>query len=37
MHSGTDAQTDVRLRANYKKNMCASRSEGGRVAHDVGG
>ena len=35
-HSGTDAQTDVRFRPTLKRHVCTS-SEGGRVAHDVGG
>ncbi len=35
-HSGTDAQTDVRFRPTLKRHVCIS-SEGGRVAHDVGG
>ena len=35
-HSGTDAQTNVRFRPTLKIHVCIS-SEGGRVAHDVGG
>ena len=37
MRSGTDAQTNVRFRPTKKKKTCVSRSESGRVAHDVGG
>ena len=35
-HSDTDVQTDVRFRPTLKRHVCVS-SEGGRVAHDVGG